>query len=318
MKILQPIRDKDEYSKQIDKQLLEKIYAILFQPLFDLLGINKRVVVNSKNDLKQAIRSGKLIYVDGYFYGPFNATVSKALRALGATFDNTKKAFKIDLSQLPMDIRTDIYIGKAIVEGKHKEILKHLDKMKEQSLALDLSKQLDTILGSLNIQTKKTLPSDLEVPAVMDQSVADKLKEDYHKNMELYINDFKDEEIEKLRRKVEENAYAGYRADRLSKIIQAEYGVSRAKSTFLAKQETSLLVSKYRKFRYEDVGITKYKWSTSHDYRVRSRHKELDGKVFRFSDPPITDELGNKNNPGCDFGCRCIAIPVIEESLHAK
>lgn len=79
----------------------------------------------------------------------------------------------------------------------------------------------------------------------------------------------------------------------------------------MARQETSLLTAKYRKLRYTDVGITKYRWSTSHDDRVRKRHKELDGQVFDFEAPPIVNEKGDRKNPGEDFGCRCQAIPII-------
>ena len=74
------------------------------------------------------------------------------------------------------------------------------------------------------------------------------------------------------------------------------------------------MVSKYRQIRYEEVGIDNYIWSTSHDSRVRHDHRELQGKVFSFSNPPITDKAtGARNNPGEDFGCRCVAIPVMPE-----
>ena len=72
------------------------------------------------------------------------------------------------------------------------------------------------------------------------------------------------------------------------------------------------MVSKYRQIRYEDVGIRRYMWSTSGDVRVRHDHKELNGKIFYFDNPPITDKAtGARNNPGEDFGCRCVAIPVM-------
>jgi uncharacterized protein with gpF-like domain len=38
----------------------------------------------------------------------------------------------------------------------------------------------------------------------------------------------------------------------------------------------------------------------------------LNGMKFSWTEPPITNkQTGARNNPGCDFGCRCLALPVI-------
>jgi len=109
-----------------------------------------------------------------------------------------------------------------------------------------------------------------------------------------------------------EQVAQGFRADETSKIIQAEFGVSKNKAKFLARQETSLLVSAYREQRYTDAGIREYIWQSSHDERVRKSHKELNGRKFSWDNPPIVDPAtGRKAHPGEDFGCRCIAVPVI-------
>jgi len=80
----------------------------------------------------------------------------------------------------------------------------------------------------------------------------------------------------------------------------------------IARQETSLFVSKYREERYTGAGITEYIWSTSKDQRVRPDHAALDHQVFSWDSPPVTDRAtGKRNNPGADFGCRCLALPVI-------
>jgi hypothetical protein len=40
-------------------------------------------------------------------------------------------------------------------------------------------------------------------------------------------------------------------------------------------------------------------------------HKALDGKRFKFSEPPVVNKKGERRNPGGDIQCRCVAIPVI-------
>lgn len=52
---------------------------------------------------------------------------------------------------------------------------------------------------------------------------------------------------------------------------------------------------------YTNAGVTKVKWVTSHDARVRDTHKALDGQIFGIRDlPPEVD----------DYNCRCGLIPV--------
>jgi SPP1 gp7 family putative phage head morphogenesis protein len=141
------------------------------------------------------------------------------------------------------------------------------------------------------------------------------LVDTYQKNIELYINDWKDEAIERLREKTQANAALGYRSDRLARIVKTEFGVSKNKAKMIARQETSLFVSKYREERYTGAGIKQYIWSTSQDQRVRHDHADLNHKIFSWDEPPIVDQsTGKRGNPGTDFNCRCLALPLIRLS----
>ncbi len=52
---------------------------------------------------------------------------------------------------------------------------------------------------------------------------------------------------------------------------------------------------------FASAGVTKIKWVTSHDQRVRDTHKALDGKIFDIKNlPPEVD----------DYNCRCGLVPV--------
>jgi SPP1 gp7 family putative phage head morphogenesis protein len=52
---------------------------------------------------------------------------------------------------------------------------------------------------------------------------------------------------------------------------------------------------------YTSAGVTKVKWVTCHDARVRDTHKALDGQIFGIRDlPPEVD----------DYNCRCGLVPV--------
>ena len=79
--------------------------------------------------------------------------------------------------------------------------------------------------------------------------------------------------------------------------------------------ENYLYVTKLKETIYTDAGVPKYKWGTvvgSPGHEVRHSHAILKGKIFRWDNPPVVNEKGDRKNPGEDFGCRCFAIPIVE------
>ncbi len=160
----------------------------------------------------------------------------------------------------------------------------------------------------------ETVADVISVKADITDYIKDKIAEQYSENIKnRYIKDFLNEQVNELRELVNQSVFAGNRAENLNNILQERYNVSANKARFLARQETSLLTSVYRQARYQEVGLNKYKWSTSHDVRVRHDHAILNGKIFSYDNPPITNQLtGERSNPGEDFGCRCLAIPIME------
>lgn len=107
----------------------------------------------------------------------------------------------------------------------------------------------------------------------------------------------------------------------ITKAIQEQYKLSRNKAKSLARDQLATLNSQITKLQQKDAGCTKYKWSTSRDSRVRDCHRELNGKIFSWDDPPEmwyeTKKrgkvyTGRRCHPGEDYLCRCIAIPVFD------
>lgn len=53
--------------------------------------------------------------------------------------------------------------------------------------------------------------------------------------------------------------------------------------------------------QFAAAGVTKVRWCTCHDGRVRETHKALDGQTFSINNlPPEID----------DYNCRCGLIPA--------
>lgn len=63
----------------------------------------------------------------------------------------------------------------------------------------------------------------------------------------------------------------------------------------------------------EEHPTSYYIWRTQRDGRVRPSHRENEGKIFAWDDPPPT------GHPGEDYGCRCWAepyVPAAEEHFN--
>lgn len=313
---LKPIKSKEEYSKEVEKLLESLFYYDLYKPIYDIIQ-GKDVREQAKSDpLITAIKSGKIFYADGYMFGSFSASTSKRLKELGGRFNKTRKGFDIPLQKLSPEIRS------AIADKKHKqeEIIKkiddHITKVKEKVPTIEFKPYTQKVLQDLHVQFKKVTPESLQIPFEINDHTRKRLEELYEEDLNNTIKGWHEEAIERLRKKVEQNVAAGFRADKLISAVQQEHETTKKKARVIAKQESSLLVSKYRQVRYEEAGVTSYRWSSSQDERVRKDHRDLNNRIFKWNDPPIVDKAtGRRAHPGEDYGCRCVALPVIKGIL---
>lgn len=321
MKLLQPIIDKPQYSKEIEAKINEFFKQIFYAPIAKILkeNLNRKLVINAAigplsedTPLRQAILMGTVQYNDGRFTGQFTSAVSRELRRLGANYRAKTQAFHLPVDKVPVDIRMAAGMAADKFKKAFDYIKAYLDNINIDQMIKDFTVKTayESTINDLDKQFKQTVKTGFN-PPILTQEMKSKISQEYSENLKLYIKGWTEENILKLRQEVDKNSSEGYRSSNLEKILQENYGISKTKAKFLARQETSLFVSTFRENRYKDAGITQYRWRTAGDSRVRDRHAELDGKIFSFDDPPITDNKGNRNNPGMDFGCRCIALPVI-------
>lgn len=342
-KTLQPIVNRPEYAALVEGQLVEYLRETIFGPLLDMVreagietdsadqAIGKTPQIKNARQpdddaVGGAIRSSKIWYSDGVFSGRFNAAISRLLRKIGAAWDPRTKTFRIPLADIPIALRSVLSQSEQKSAALHKELIATLTNMEAAvriaSTGLRYRKAVDKITGDLQKQFERTVPAleSISVPAEITSEMRAAITASLTENLELYIKKFAAEEIPELRGLVEQNAFAGGRADRLAQIIEARYGVGKRKAQFLAEQETSLLVSQYREQRYKRLGVTQYVWSTAGDSRVRpaagthsaNNHRRLDGRTFSWDSPPVVDvATGRRCHPGQDFGCRCTAMPIL-------
>jgi SPP1 gp7 family putative phage head morphogenesis protein len=328
MKTLRPIVTRQKYETEIEKKIAKMLHECIFEPIFvalkELPQAAQKRNAGPQDALKGAIATGKVIYEGGVFTGSFSAQISKALHDLGAKWVAKKKAYSLPESKIPTDIRIEISKAKNTAVEVTDKINKILTQASENYKPVEVVPETEKIIDDLTSQLQGTIPEKLSLPYAIEGYVEEKITREYSENLNLFIKQWYDEEILRLRRQVQESTMQGYRAAHLYDGIQAEYGVSRRKAKFLSRQETSLFVSAYRKATYENMGLIKYKWSSSMDRRVRPTHRVMHGKICRWDDPTVyfngrewikrSNIGGVELHPGTDFGCRCIAIPLLNEA----
>jgi SPP1 gp7 family putative phage head morphogenesis protein len=104
------------------------------------------------------------------------------------------------------------------------------------------------------------------------------------------------------------------RASEIAKEILRSGEVTASRATLIARTEVARTSTTLTQARAESVGSPGYIWTTSHDGSVRSDHKELDGKFFAWSDPPVADKRsGARAHAGAIYNCRCWCNVVLTD-----
>ena len=321
MNTLPPQRLNHTVWKGVEEQLKQIFYTLVFLPVMDIITKNTAQSIELKYTpgsllaLMEALRTGQVQYVDGEFTGKFNVAISSDLRSIGGTFNAKTKVYSVPIGAVPGAVKAEAANYLITAQAVHATILRELN---------EISDRLDERLSKVNVdaygaldgieQGFKKSAEALQVNPQLDASRKKQLAKDYNESLKLPIKDFTQQSIGQLREAVEDNSMEGYRFDRLIRVVKQRYGVTANKAKFLARQETSLFMSKYRQQRFTQAGVTHYQWQTAHDERVRDSHKSLNGRIFSYASPPVTDRhTGAKNNPGEDYNCRCLDLPVLDK-----
>ena len=118
--------------------------------------------------------------------------------------------------------------------------------------------------------------------------------------------------------KLANDTAARYDRDRLM-IIAGQLNKETSKRAFaktirngaelIAHDQSNKLGTTLNHILQKDAGITRYKWSTSIDEKVRKRHHDINGTIYKWGEyTGAEDGLA----PGLPIRCRCVAIPIIE------
>lgn len=317
------IKTNEPRWEEIRGRILAVFKKYFYEPILETLDLPDSTISNSDDEddaLIRAIARGRITFDRGVFRGRLSARVSRRLKELGATFDKKDGVFRLLAERLPPGVRTAIDTSEARFKVTLQKIDAHLESLTPAGLA-EKVKTADIFnkdLWQMQAEVEKSLKG-ITVAPKLTESQADFIAREWSENLQLWIRNFTEEQISDLRQKVTLGVFRGDRQSVLAETIRRSYGVTESKAKFLARQETHLLMAKFKQARYTESGSTHYRWKTvagSPAHPVRPSHKVLDNKIFRWDDPPVTtspNEPQRRNNPGEDYNCRCYAIPVFKK-----
>lgn len=317
--VLPVVDDALEERDELEEELLEFFRQEFFYPLLREIGFEKAILTNALEDVISAIGKNRIRFNRGEFTGNFTAQISRELKALGAKWSRTNSSWKINLADLPSGVRVAIMLSQEKFARAASKLDRKLEGIVPEHLAskLSVTNIFDRTLWKVGKSVKRSVEKVSVAPELTDERRL-AIAEEYTKNLKLTIVDFSKKEILALRKKVQQHTFEGNRYEELVESIQHSWQVSRSKARFLARQETNVLLSKFKSACYTENGVNLYKWRCvvgSPKHPVRPRHRELNdesnrGKLFRFDDPPMMSD-GTKKNPGEDYNCRCTARAVV-------
>lgn len=103
----------------------------------------------------------------------------------------------------------------------------------------------------------------------------------------------------------------GVRAKSIAEEILESGQVSRSRAMCIARTEVSRVATALTQARAEYVGSEGYIWRTARDGDVRRSHREMEGKLVKWNDPPVLDEM--RGHAGQLPNCRCFPEVVLPE-----
>lgn len=184
-------------------------------------------------------------------------------------------------------------VSQAKTEATREKLGKMLEKEKDEYLARlfnDAGDKMQQVLTTFTIDKQKV----------------------FNDNMEALKNLYLDNSIQRLgweqddikRRMLERiHAYVLGEADRLEfdDLMKLAYSWGNNLARLFARDQMQRFNKALTLSTFTSAGVTKIKWVTSHDIRVRESHRRLDGQIFDINNLP--EEID-------DYNCRCGLVPV--------
>ena len=329
---IKDFKQLEAYTKLIRDKLNKELWELVYKPMFKLARIEP-VASNDDNPIKEALKGGVIYYENGGFKSSekFSNRLTKALLSIGARYDRWENSFKIAIEDLPQEIWDTIKQSIQKAQKNLSQINQFLQyiEMNINSIieTMIFDDEVGTVLNdvqgkmhkNINVIEVELSPEDVEnIHNTINHGFKiseEDIKKNFNESIQHYTKDFLTKRVPEIRRKVQQAILDGYREIDVQKMLETEYGIMERKAKFLAQNETSIMLAQIKKVHYSAVGFDSFMWHTILDARERPLHRQLNGKIFRFDEPPVIDEkTGQRGLPGETYNCRCDLTPIMSDS----
>ena len=199
-------------------------------------------------------------------------------------------------------------------------LLKALEKYEKTDRTSQAENIAQGFINRGNIQNQAEVSTNLKNQTGVDlaaylrssPNITEKVNAMTTANVQL-IKSIRSQYLDKVQNAVTQALVSGSLNKDLTAQIKALGQTTEKRAMFIARDQSSKLNAALTQARHEDVGVTKYMWSTSGDERVRDSHAEKDGQIFEYANPPA-----DTGHPGHDFNCRCVQIAVFDDVVSQK
>ncbi|WP_418964060.1 minor capsid protein [Cetobacterium sp.] len=165
-------------------------------------------------------------------------------------------------------------------------------------------------INQVNGQIKKIKAINIKEQFFYDEKI---IKQQIKENVKLikaepgkYLRTY-DKQLQKL---IKESVEEGWSTKTLKEAIKKATGIEENRANLIARDQIGKIFGQATKAQFLGLGLKKFEWVTVGDNRVRDSHKERNGKIYEWDNPP------DGQIPGSDFQCRCVASIVESEIIE--
>ena len=216
METLKPVEVSEFYIQRISSGMRQYFWDNIFAQIFVILAENN--VINSKKELIEAIRSGKVYYSDGAFRGKFNNKLADTLEKMGAKYKYG--AYYIERQLIPADYLQAIGIMEARSAAKLTALSKYLLALNNDDVQIEryIGKAVESMFKKLSVDLFESakvaeVPTislgyvvpDVKVPRAKAKDI-EKYWADVDKQRAKYKLEGEDEALQEYNKRVYEDA----------------------------------------------------------------------------------------------------------------
>jgi SPP1 gp7 family putative phage head morphogenesis protein len=193
-----------------------------------------------------------------------------------------------------------------IVDKTYFDFSKAVGKEQLDVISMEQAKRISTFNKS---EFVKVIHSAVGVnPIIQESWLEPQMKAFQAENTDL-ITKLSTDQRYRIKQNLHRSLSQGKGIKAIKEDLDKDEAIGKNRSRLIARDQTNKFNGQLAELRQKELGIEKYTWSSSRDERVRITHRELDGKIFDWKNPP------SEGHPGQPIQCRCTAQPIITDQM---